>query len=343
MKGALFLMPKLPLHIEVVRSSLKHISSMSEASARDIVTLLRQYYSDVIMTNVDTLEDLQTLIERKPDLVFAGIYFVFDEQHNNAKVWLADVLEQHGIAYTGSGKHANRLSLNKHLAKQRMVEQSIRTAAFKLFRREDTDAVHQGTLNFPLFVKPSNKSGGQGVDEFSIVYTTDQLQNKVRYIHEKHSTDALVEEYLSGREFSIAVIGGLNNSFVAMPLELIAAKDSNGDRIRSHEVKSSNAEDMNEIPNPIERSMLEKFAVDAFSALGGVGYGRVDIRFNAVGVPHFLEANHIPSLIQIDSSFLKAYQMAIGKDYASMILRIITLALERDYTPILHERVLPKL
>lgn len=336
-------MAKISLRIEVVRSSFKHISSMSAESAGDIVTLLRQHYSDVILTNVDTLEALNALVERKPDLVFAGIYFVFDEANNGAKVWLADVLEQHGIAYTGSGKHANRLSLNKHLAKTRMLEQGIRTAAFKLFRREDTEKVHEGTLNFPLFVKPSNKSGGQGIDEFSIVYTTEQLRNKVAYIHREHSTDALVEEYLSGREFSIAIIGGPENSFVAMPLELIAIEDRNGDRIRSQVVKSSNSEAMNHIPNLIERSMLEKFAIDSFHALGGAGYGRIDIRFNALGVPYFLEANHIPSLIQIDSSFLRAYEMTIGKDYESMILRIVALALKRDYMPLSRERISPTL
>lgn len=335
-------MTKIPLHIEVVRSHFKHISSMSEQSARDIVALLRQHYSHVVMTNVDTLTDLHALTTRKPDLVFAGIYFVFDESNNNAKVWLADELEKHGIAYTGSGKHANRLSLNKHLAKQRLIEQSIRTAAFTLFRREDTAAIHEGSLQFPLFVKPSNKSGGQGVDEFSIVYTTDELQRKVHYIHVRHNTDALVEEYLPGREFSVAVIGGHDNTLLAMPLELVAAKDSNGDRIRSHVVKSSNTEDMNEIPNLIERAMLEKFAVDAFHALGGAGYGRVDIRFNSLGLPFFLEANHIPSLIQIDSSFLIAYKNTTGGTYESMILRIVDLALKRDYTPAVHERFLPK-
>jgi D-alanine-D-alanine ligase len=335
-------MSKLPLTIEVVRSNFKHISSMSEESARDIVALLSQHYSHVVMTNVDTLADLQALTARKPDLVFAGIYFVIDEANNNAKVWLADELEKHGIAYTGPGKHANRLSLNKHLAKQRLLEQGIRTAAFKLFRREDTDTIHEGSLQFPLFVKPSNKSGGQGVDEYSIVYTTEQLKNKVNYIHTIHLTDALVEEYLPGREFSIAVIGNHDGSTLAMPLELVAAEDSNGDRIRSHVVKSSNTEDMNEIPNLIERATLEKFAVDAFHALGGVGYGRVDIRFNALGLPFFLEANHIPSLIQIDSSFLIAYRNTTGRDYESMVLHIVRLALERDYTPVVHERFLPK-
>ena len=330
------MMPKITLRIEVVRSHFKHISSMSEQSARDIVSTLQAHYTDVILTNVDTFEDLQALIQRKPDLVFAGIYYVRDESRNGAKVWLADALEQNGIAYTGSGKFANRLSLNKHLAKQRMAERDIRTAAFMLVGRDSTDPIHEGELQFPLFVKPSNKSGGQGIDTFSIVHTTAQLESKIRSIHLEDDTDALIEEYLPGREFSIAVIGGPDDTFVAMPLELVADKDSNGDRIRSQAVKTSDSEDMNHITDPIERLLLESFAIEAFRALGGAGYGRIDVRFDGFGVPFFLEANHIPSLIQKDSSFLQAYEMTIGKNYEAMILHIVSLALNKPASKTVH-------
>jgi len=319
-------MPKIILRIEVVRSTSKFISSMSEQSARDIVQTLQKHYSDVVMTNVDTISDMHALLARKPDLVFAGIYFIRDEANGGEKVWLADALEANGIAYTGSGKHANRLSLNKHLAKERMVERGVRTASFMLAGRDDTAAIDEGALSFPLFVKPSNKSGGQGVDEFSIVHTTAQLQDKVQSIHREDSTDALVEEYLSGREFSISIIGGADG-FIAMPLELVAEKDSNGDRIRSQAVKTSDSEDMNEITDPIEHLLLETIAIEAFQALGGIGYGRIDIRFDGHGVPYFLEANHIPSLIQKDSSFLRAYEMTLGGSYEDMILHIVKLSL----------------
>jgi len=330
-------MPKQALRIEVVRSNFKHISSMSEQSARDIVATLRNHYDDVRMTNVDTFEDLEALIERKPDMVFAGIYFVRDEARGGAKVWLTDALEANGIAYTGSGKNANRLSLNKHLAKQHMIERGIHTASFMFADRAHQAELDASGLTFPLFVKPSNKSGGQGVDEFSIVHTPAQLNDKVRWIHTEHHTDALIEEYLPGREFSIAVIAGPNDTFTAMPLELVAAEDKNGDRIRSQVVKSTDSEDMNPVTDPIEHAVVGQFAIDAFRALGGNGYGRVDIRFNANGIPFFLEANHIPSLIQIDSSFLRAYEMTIGKNYEAMILDIVQLGLTRTAPAHLRE------
>lgn len=323
-------MPKLPLRIEIVRSHFKHISSMSEISANDIAETLRRHYETVTVSHVDTVEDMKELVTRQPDLVFAGLYHVTDEV-SGGKIWLADELEKHGIRYTGSGKYANRLSLNKHLAKQRLIEHGINTAAFMLARREERQPVTEGSLRFPLFVKPSNKSGGQGVDEFSIVRTTQALQSKVTSIQEGNNTDALVEEYLSGREFSVGVLGD-ENGFIAMPLELIAEEDSNGDRIRSRAIKVADAEAMNIITDSAERRLVGDFAVSAFQALGGRGYGRVDVRFNESGVPYFLEANHIPSLIKIDSSYLRSYETATSKDYEAMILHIVRLALERNTT-----------
>lgn len=328
LKEGLSTMPKLPLRIEIVRSHFKHISSMSEVSANDIAATLAKHYSEVIVTHVDTVDHLKALVARQPDLVFAGIYHVTNEE-TGEKIWLADELEKNAIRYTGSGKYANRLSLNKHLAKQRMVESGINTAAFTLARLEDAGEVNVEKLSFPLFVKPNNKSGGQGVDEFSVVHTNEALQAKVRSIQAISETDALIEEYLSGREFSVGIIGD-ENGFIAMPLELIAEKDSNGDRIRSRAVKVSDAEDMRVITNLSERLNIGNFAVSAFQALGGRGYGRIDIRLDAFGVPYFLEANHIPSLIKSDSSFLRAYEATTGKEYESMIMHIVRLALERS-------------
>jgi len=301
---------------------------MSHESAYDIAQTLSKFYAVVTVSHVDTVADLQALVNRKPDLVFAGIYHVTDSR-NGAKVWLADELEKHGIRYTGSGKDANRLSLNKHLAKQRMLESDINTPAFLLSRRDDSHPITEEELTFPLFVKPTNKSGGQGVDEFSIVRSSQDLQKKVLSIHTTHRTDALVEEYLSGREFSIGIIGD-ESGCIGMPLELVADQDSNGDRIRSRAIKTADAEAMNVITDLSERRLIGDFAVDAFQALGGRGYGRIDVRCNDSGVPYFLEANHIPSLMQIDSSFLRSYEEATGNSYDDMILQIVRLGLERN-------------
>jgi D-alanine-D-alanine ligase len=322
--------PRKELSIEVVRSTSKSLSSMSEASAREIVATLKRHYTHVVMTNIDDDTALSQLIARKPDLVFLGIHYVLDDTDLHAKVWLSDALDKHNIRYTGSTKFAHRLGLNKHLAKQRIIESGLHTSPFTIVRIEDEKIMNEGKLDFPLFVKPSNKGGGQGIDEFSIVHTIEELQTKVDMIHTIQETDALIEEYLVGREFSIAVIANQKTGdLTAMPIELIAEKDSNGDRMLSRGIKSANAEGVVEVTDLIDRFKLTTFAVQIFKALGARDYGRIDVRYDKYGVPHFLEANLIPSLIDGYGSFPKAYEMNLGLTHEDMVLQIVRLALNR--------------
>ncbi|HEY8886678.1 MAG TPA: hypothetical protein VIM31_04245 [Candidatus Microsaccharimonas sp.] len=329
-------MPKLPLRIEVIRSNIKALSSMSLESADAIAETLLKHYSDVTVTNVDTELDLIALIARKPDLAFLGMNFVRTNDELNAKIWVSDMLEKNGIRHTGSGKFSHRLGLNKHLAKQRMIESGLQTSPFQIIRRENEEVINEGKLTFPLFVKPSNKGGGQGIDEFSVVRTVEELRTKVASIHERHHADALVEEFLVGREFSIAVIANHHSQkLTAMPIELVASIDSNGERMLSKIVKSSNAESVIAVTDQIERSRLQAFAINVFHALGARDYGRIDVRFDKFGVPHFLEANLIPSLIDGYGSFPKAYEMNLGLDYETMVMQIVRLALDRSESAIL--------
>lgn len=329
-------MPKLPLKIEVVRSHLKSLSSMSLASAENIVKTLKQHYTDVVITNIDTKSDLMALVGRAPDLAFLGVHYVPSGDALDAKIWVSSVLEKNGIRHTGSSKFSHRLGLNKHLAKQRMIESGVRTSPFQIIRKDNEEAINEGKLSFPLFVKPSDKGGGQGIDEFSIVKNVTELRTKVASIHDIHRTDALVEEYLVGREFSIAVIGNHHsNILTAMPIELIAPKDSKGDRMLSNVVKSSDLETILAVENSSERERLQSFAISVFHALGARDYGRIDVRLDSFGVPHFLEANLIPSLIDGYGSFPRAYKVNLGLDYEAMIMHIVRLAFNREPKKIL--------
>ncbi|HEY8992231.1 MAG TPA: hypothetical protein VIM37_00080 [Candidatus Microsaccharimonas sp.] len=329
-------MPKLPLRIEIIRSNVKGLGSMSLKSATTIAETLRRHYSDVSVTTIANELDLMAIVARKPDLAFLGMYFVLEDSELQPKIWLSDMLEKNGIAYTGSGKFSHRLGLNKHLAKQRMIESGLQTSPFQIIRRENEDIINEGKLTFPLFVKPSNRGGGQGIDEFSVVRTVEELRTKVASVHEDNDSDALIEEFLVGREFSIAVIGNsYSDILTAMPIELVASKDSNGERMLSKIVKSSNTEAVLEVTDAAERSRLKSFAINVFHALGARDYGRIDVRFDKFGVPQFLEANLIPSLIDGYGSFPKAYEMNLGLTYESMLMQIVSLAVNREPKKIL--------
>lgn len=323
-------MPKVPLRIEVVRSSIKGLGSMGIASATAAVDSLSLHYSDVTMTIVNNKADMASLIKRNPDLAFLGMNFLPAESEHDHDVWLSDILEQHNIRHTGSGEQAHHLAAHKDLAKRRMISKGLKTSPFHIIDMENKKILKDTGLTFPLFVKPSNKGGGQGIDEQSVVHNEQQLVSKVSQVHTKYQANALVEEFLVGREFSIAVIENLDSDQLsAMPIELIAPKDSNGDRMLSNNVKREDLETMLAVTDPAEHSTLKSFAIDAFRALGAQDYGRIDVRFDQFGIPHFIEANLIPSLIEGYGSFPKAYALNLGLNYDAMLLHIVHLGLKR--------------
>ena len=332
-------MSKLPLRIAIIRSSTKSLSSMSLKSADAIARTLADHYQEVVVTNIDTESELLALLERAPNLAFLGMHFVYSDSKPGTRVWLSDILEEHAIPYTGSSKVAHKLGINKHLAKQQMIERGVQTSPFQIIRRENEEIINTAALSFPLFVKPSDKGGGQGIDEFSVVRTAEELGAKVTKIHTIQRTDALVEEFLTGREFSVAVIGNdQTNELRAMPIELVASKDPNGERILGKATKSLNTTDVRAVTDSLERIELENFAIAAFRALGAQGYGRIDVRLDASGTPHFLEANLIPSLIEGYGSFPIAYELNLGLSYQTMLIKIVNLALAKETQPVLiHE------
>lgn len=299
-----------------------------------IAAVLGKQYLSVRPTIVDTVSDLEALVARKPDLVFLGMKFVPVDpalgRYDPAKIWLANYLAENGIAYTGSDHLAHQLAADKVLAKQHVQAAGLKTAPFHVITKDQARAGYPTKLSFPVFVKPTDRGGGQGIDSASVAYTSSDLQTKVRSIATNWQADSLIETYLPGREFSVAILKAEHSSgYLTMPIELIAPLDNHGARLLSSQVKSANTEQALAVSDPALRSSVIALALNVFNALGARDYGRIDIRLDAAGTAHFLEANLTPSLISGYGSFPKACALNYGLDHESMILTIVRLALLR--------------
>jgi D-alanine-D-alanine ligase len=322
-------------HIEIVRSNTKGLSSMGQVSCNSILTVLAKHFTKVDVTVIDNLSDLEALVARRPDLVFLGMEFIPVDPilglADPNRIWLSSFLDDYEIAYTGSSQAAHECGRNKPLAKQRILAADLPTSAFCVIKQSQSLEANAIPLAYPLFIKPTDRGGGLGIDKHSVVYNFEQLVSKVHSVTNKLRSDALIEEYLPGREFSVAILEDETpNGFLVMPIELVAPVDKNGARLLTGQIKSSNAERALEITDEVVRSKVITLAVDVFLALGGRDYGRIDIRLDAYGTPHFLEANLIPSLIGGYGSFPKACVLNIGLEYESMIMRIAELGLARS-------------
>ncbi len=323
-------MQKIDKHIEIVRPTDIKLSPMSLESCEAIFVMLSKHYTNVGITNVNNLADLRELVAKEPDLVFLGMKFVNSGIGGAKKVWLSEYLDDHAVAYTGSAQLAHEMERNKHQAKQRVLDAGLSTSPFFVVKQDNTQVYSNINLNFPLFVKPTDRGGGVGIDASSVVRNVEELNSKTQHISRSFDADSMVEEYLPGREFSVAILkDATTDELLAMPIELIAQPDKNGLRILSKQVKSSNTEQAVEVFDKELKTRVTDLALDVFNALGARDYGRIDIRLDSKGVPHFLEANLIPSLIAGYGSFPKACMLNEGIDYQQMILSIVRLGLLR--------------
>lgn len=326
---------KINKRIEIVSSTEQSLSSMGKASRASAKAALAKHFTSVSITIINSVPDLQALVARKPDLVFLGMSFLPVNRtlgwEDPEKIWLSDYLELHEIAYTGSNQSASLLERNKHLAKQQMLVMGLMTSPFFVVGQNEGLRPSDVTLTYPLFVKPTNRGGGLGIDSDSLVHTFEQLQSKTRSISTEHHSESLVEQYLPGREFSVAILRKEHSrELLAMPLELIAPLDKNGARILSGKIKSLDTESFVEVNDNGISSKITRLALDAFRALGARDYGRIDVRLDAEGEAYFLEANLLPSLMDGYGNFPKACLLNIGLTYESMIVRIATLGLARS-------------
>jgi D-alanine-D-alanine ligase len=323
---------KIDKYIEIVGSSNPRLNAMEADAQLAILTTLRKRYARVAITIVDDMAGLERLIAKKPDLVVLGMKFVlldpskgYDE---SPRAWLSSYLKENNIDCTGSFTDALILEHNKHDAKQKVMDAGLQSTAYFVAKVNQPIPMHN--LRFPLFVKPANSGDSMGIDEKSVVYTELELQSKALSIHKEHVLNALVEEYLPGREFSVAVTNRPDSDdLLAMPVEIVAPVDKRGNSILSGTIKKADSEKVLAITDPELKNMINSLAIGVFKALGARDYGRIDMRLDALGVPSFIEANLMPGLS--DHGYLsKCFYINNRIRYEDMILSIVDLCLQRE-------------
>ncbi len=324
---------KIDKHIEVVITYIADLDIMSLKTCKAICSILQNNYAKVGFTIIKTKSDLEELVQKKPDLVFSGIKYVGFEagaitKGSPDKIWLSDYLDRAGINYTGSTKSAVELEFNKGAAKKKMEHCDVPTAPFFVAQPNQFQNKQELPLEFPLFVKPLYQGGGSGIGQDSVVTNFDDFQKKVQTIHGEYQQPSLAEKYLTGREFTVAILdaGSLGES-VAMPVELIAQANEKGDRILGFKGKGADQEEVIAITDQKVREGVVALAKQAFKVLGARDFGRIDIRMDEHGTPYFLEANLMPGLGS--GYFFRACKVNREMTYEDMVLKIAEIGLIR--------------
>jgi D-alanine-D-alanine ligase len=283
----------------------------------------------------DRLSDLrETIRDWKPHVVFnlleefSGITAY--DQH------VVAFLEMVRQRYTGCNPRGLMLSRDKVLTKQILAWHRVATPAFHLFPYGKR-FTEPRKLKFPLFVKSATEDASFGIAQASIVEDMAKLRERVTFIHDQVQSDALVEEYIEGRELYVGVFG--NTRLTTLPVwEMNFGTLSAGQSgIATRKVKwDHNYQDKHGITTgpaqgltdaDIER--LNRLAKRIFRALHLSGYARMDLRMREDGSVFLLEANANPDLTRGEDFAESA--TTIGIDYETLISRIVSLGI--SYMP----------
>jgi len=167
-----------------------------------------------------------------------------------------------------------------------------------------TDALEIGSvagLRYPLFVKPAHAGDSLGIDEHSLVRDAAELRGQVDAMLRDYG-DALVEEYIDGREFTVLVVAGAESGEDATALRPVEFVFPAGMAFKTYALKTSELHPEANVPVNDEAlaAHLQDAALRVFRAFGGVGYARMDFRLDASGELFFLEVNFTCSVFYSD-------------------------------------------
>jgi D-alanine-D-alanine ligase len=266
----------------------------------------------------------------KPDIAFNLL-----EGFAEVATWDQNVvayLELLRLPYTGCNSRGLLLARDKALAKKVLSYHRVAGPDFVVFPRART--VHRPRrLRFPLIVKSLTLDASIGISQASVVEDDGKLTERVRFIHESIGTDALVEEYVEGRELYVGILGNQRLqvlpiwelSFAGLPEE---ARKIATERVKwsmlyqkKHRIVSGVAKDL---PEPLVRR-IGSLCKRVYRNLMLSGYARIDLRLAEDGRVYVLEANPNPQLAA-GEDFAEAAASA-GIRYGPLLERILRLGL----------------
>jgi D-alanine-D-alanine ligase len=291
-------------------------------------------YDVQILGVSESLQKIRKHVEEfKPHVIFNLLEefkgeAIFDQN-------VVSYLELLGVPYTGSNPKGLIIGRDKALSKKILSYHKIKTPRFQVFPR-NKPRIKSTIKKYPVIVKCLNEEASLGISQASVVHNEEKMRARVEFIHKKFKTDAIAEEFISGREYFIGVLG--NYRLEALPVWELKFEGSDHPEkefystaakfdvdYRGRKGISTGPADLSDE----QAQAIQKLAKRAYKALGLNGYARMDIRLNSDGGIYLLEANPNPDISEFDD-FSESAKKA-GYTYQSLIEKIIKLG--RQWNP----------
>lgn len=312
------------------------IDDMSESSFERELQIIVESLSNSFF-EVDTFavtSNIYSLIEKvnryAPDVIFNFVESV--EGVSSFESYIAGLYELLLVPYTGNKPQTLSNCLDKSKTKEILGSSGILIPGYQVFSSGKGITGDTFILNFPVITKLLNEDASIGISENSVTNNLTDLIKQVEFLTSTYNQNVLVEEYIDGREFNVAVLGDSTLpiseiDFSGLPSGLPKIVTYEGKWIAdSIYYKHTNPSCPAKI-NKVLKNKIEKTALAAYKNLQCRDYARVDIRLNRDNTPYVIEVNPNPD-ISTDSGFFRAASAA-GMDYKELLNRIANFAIKR--------------
>jgi D-alanine-D-alanine ligase len=305
-----------------------------------VIAALGERHQVVAMDcNPAKLAELVTrLIREQPDICFNMVEGIGSPSR---EAQVPALLEMLGLRYTASDVLTLATTLDKARTKEILAFHQIATPAFWVVRCPSELAVLLSAAPaFPLIVKPLHEGSSKGIFERSVVDCAEGLRRQICEVTGCYGQPAIVEAFLPGREFTVALMGNGPTVVVLPIVEILFDSLPRGSkRIYSYEAKwlwddPSRPVEVSRCPallDPDLQAEIETLCRRAYRALRCRDWARIDVRLDAADRPNILEINPLPGVLPDpdEHSCLPAAARAAGLTYSQLINRVLDEALLR--------------
>ena len=277
----------------------------------------------------------EKLNQLKPDIVF-NIAEGFNGISREAQI--PAILDMLQLPYSGSDPLTLSTCLDKARTKEILSYYNIPNARFVI--ASSLSEIIDAGLSFPLIVKPLSEGSSKGIFSTSFVKDENELTREIERINNGYNQPALVEEFLPGREFTVAVLGNGNEAQV-LPIVEISYNDFPKDFIPIYSYEAKWILDTRENPldvftcparvSPELESEIKDIVLKAYNILRCKDWSRIDVRLDGNNRPNIIEVNPLPGILpkpEDNSCYPKAARTA-GLNYSDMINKVLYYAAKR--------------
>lgn len=272
---------------------------------------------------------LKIVKEQKPDLVFNMSEAFCGKRDFEPN--LTALMQLVGVPFTGAGPMSLQLCKDKGLTKVILDYHQIKIPKFAVAKKSKAIPSLKA-FPFPAFIKPLQLESSEGISQDSFVQNEKEATARVKFIHDRLGVDAIIEEFIDGREVYVSILGN-DKLNVFPPRELFfKAKAEDEPKFATYRSKWDHAYRKRwgidsgwalEFSEPMQKK-INDVCKKIYRLLGIQGFGRIDLRIKNDEI-YFIEANPNPSIAKKEDYALSANKA--GVDYEELIAKIVSLSL----------------